>query len=166
MTAKSRVHWRIKFYHAFALDWTRVAETRFSGNKGLPDDNAAPRRQKVRNSTLVVRKLRQKLKSDRLLDLRSYRLSSIASIRERPPRSSVREPPGSCVNPEGRVWQPVQVDLTAMAVTPGGAMSAWTPSPGIAARGGCPFICFIVSRPLDQRDGAQIHAHVRWTSNH
>jgi len=41
----------------FGLDWTRVAETRFSGNKDLPDDNAAPRRQKVRNSTVVcVRK--------------------------------------------------------------------------------------------------------------
>jgi aryl-alcohol dehydrogenase-like predicted oxidoreductase len=32
-------------------------------------------------------------------DLRSYRLSLIASIRERPARFSVNEPPGSCVNP-------------------------------------------------------------------
>jgi hypothetical protein len=38
----------------FGLGWTRVAETRFSGNKDLPDDNAAPSQQKVRNSTVVV----------------------------------------------------------------------------------------------------------------
>jgi hypothetical protein len=30
----------------FGLGWPRVAEIRFSENKDLPDDNAAPRREK------------------------------------------------------------------------------------------------------------------------
>ena len=38
----------------FGLDWTRVAEIRFSENKDLPDDNDLPKRQKVRNSTVEV----------------------------------------------------------------------------------------------------------------
>ena len=38
----------------FGLDWTHVAEIRFSENKDLPDDNDPPRRQKVRNSTVEI----------------------------------------------------------------------------------------------------------------
>src|SRR4051794_32217587 len=38
----------------FGPDWARVAKIRFSENKGLPDDNGLPRRQKVRNSTVEL----------------------------------------------------------------------------------------------------------------
>jgi hypothetical protein len=38
----------------FGLDWTHVAEIRFSENKGLPIDNDPPRWQKVRNSTVEL----------------------------------------------------------------------------------------------------------------
>src|SRR4051812_9312218 len=38
----------------FGLDWIHVAEIRFSGNKGLPNNNDPPRQQKVRNSTVEL----------------------------------------------------------------------------------------------------------------
>jgi hypothetical protein len=38
----------------FGLDWTHIAEIRFSENKDLPDNNDPPRRQKARNSTVEV----------------------------------------------------------------------------------------------------------------
>src|SRR5947209_12191547 len=40
----------------FGLDWTHVAEVRFSENKDLLDNNDPPRRQKVRNSTVELRR--------------------------------------------------------------------------------------------------------------
>jgi hypothetical protein len=42
----------------FGLDWTHVTEIRFSENKDLPDDNDPPRRQKVRNSTVELSRIR------------------------------------------------------------------------------------------------------------